>query len=185
MSVKLSPAQQAWVTRRANGTAKPVAAEVAERDKTIESVMTIALATVDGLSQIIGSFSFVEKGKPVDLTRLSDDDKALLSIRLVAITDKPESGCVLIGYDRLQIHLIGGTASDYESIIPVAKRLDSVISTSRDDSEDSSFAMAVQAVSWNLRINWIDCDGKRSKRGAVYTTIETLTDSVLGLYGQG
>ena len=184
MSGSLNPAQKAWETRRKNGTANPAnpAPIATARDKDIELVMIIHMGESQGYAHIDCGFTFIRKGKGIDLSALSKDDMALISIHLVATTTTTDSNAELSGYDHTQISISDGTVSDLESILPKMRSLDSMLQTAMLDADDTKFAMALQAIAWNLRVDHIEYDGKRTKRGIAYTIGETLTESVLSLY---
>lgn len=178
--VEKNAAQKAWDTRRANGHAKPVVGPaIIERHPDTELLMIIGMALDGTMPCLTGSFRFVGKlGKPVEASSLNDADRALLSIRIVSVLGPDKA---ISGHDAMQCNLSSASVSDIESILPVMRSLDSVLAQSTLDSEDSSLAMAIQAVSWNLRVHGIEYDGKRSKRGAVYPLVETLTESMVKL----
>jgi hypothetical protein len=185
MAKSPNAADKAWITRRANGNG-PVAsnATTAERHPDIELIMSIGLGLnqSDNTSEITCSFMFANKGKPVDPSSLSADDRALLSIRLMACTTTADSKASIVGHDRTMVCLSSATVADLESILPRMKLLDSALATAFEQSEDSSLGMAIQAISWDLRVQWIDYNSKRTKRGIAYTIGESITDSVMALY---
>lgn len=185
MSVILSPAQKAWATRRANGSVKPAAvpATTERGDTRIVSVMVLGISEVESLPCVTGSFRFIGvDGKAPDEDLLTPVDKALLSVRLVSIADEAKPGSKMGGHEYMTAYLSDATVSDLESILQVMRSLDSVLSEAREQSEDSSLAMAMQAISWHLRIQVIEYDGKGSKRGAIYPLVENLTENMLALY---
>jgi len=184
MSGTLSPAQKAWVTRRGNGTASPATSAIPDvRNPDIDLIMTIGLGESDGLAQITCSFVFMHKNKPAEMSALSMDDRSLLSIRLVSSTSSADTHATLIGHDKTRVTILDGCASDLVSILPRMQTLDSELAKVFSDSEDSSFPMALQAISWNLRVSFIEYDGKRTKRGIAYAIGESVSESVLALYG--
>jgi hypothetical protein len=182
MAAILNSAQKAWETRRRNGTATAAPATNAERAAGHELIMTIGLSEANGLSAISASFHFEQAGKAVLEATLIPEDSALCHVRLVSSIQMVESVPTLAGHDHVQAHIDGCGSDVVASILPLMLRLDSLLSKRREDSEDSSFPMAVQCLSWDQRVAWVVCDGKRTKRGAVYSTMETVADSVIALH---
>ena len=155
-------ALKAWDTRRANGGSQPPAKGAAPeaRNPDIHLYMNIGVADSDGLPEISCSFSFMDKNKLAEISALSMEDRALLAIRLVS----------------------GGTADSLDSILPKMRVLDSMLNKTFEDSEDSTLPMAIQAISWHLRCDWIVFDGNRTKRGIAYMIGEKVIESVMALY---
>jgi hypothetical protein len=177
-------ALKAWDTRRANsGVTTPSKPGIPEpRNPDIDLIMTIGVGESDGLPEITCSFVFMNKNKVAELSSISMEDRALLSIRLVSGGTTADSNAQFLGHDRTRVYISGGTADHLDAILPKMRTLDSVLAKAFADSEDSSLPMAIQAISWNLRCDWIAFEGKRQKRGTAYPMGESVIESILSLY---
>ena len=179
-------ALKAWDTRRANGGSQPPAKGAAPeaRNPDIHLYMNIGVADSDGLPEISCSFSFMDKNKPAEISALSMEDRALLAIRLVSGGTTADKSATFTGHDKTRVFLSGGTADSLDSILPKMRVLDSMLNKTFEDSEDSTLPMAIQAISWHLRCDWIVFDGNRTKRGIAYMIGEKVIESVMALYSR-
>jgi hypothetical protein len=197
MSKVLNSADKAWITRRANeaaamGKAAPAKAAAPanaapaapEADIIMYIRLSIPAADTDSMPAIMATFQHELAGKPVSSDKLSSDQLALEAITLVSHVIHADSGIVFSGHGNVCLSIQQASASELQSILPMMVQLDSMLATTREDSEDSSLPMAMQALSWNRRVAWVDYDGKRSKRGSIYPLIEGICSEVAGLYGK-
>jgi hypothetical protein len=142
--------------------------------------MSIKVGQTGGISRIVCTFGF--ESSSGNLSDIPTSDSAMRDICLMAVTDSADKPTSFTGYGEVIGTIENGTVADFEAVTKTMRDLNMVISKSAADSEDSSFAMAVQAVTWNRRVNWIEFDGNRTKRGPVYSLVENICTQILDSY---
>lgn len=190
MVVLLTPGQiaahKAWETRRnavpvvrqftANGkpvAAGPVAAPAAPAS---DLIMLLSIGQQDGLAMVRAGFAYAGSD-----TGLSADQMALPSVYLESIRTS-EADATMVGHDTVVLHMTGIKVDTAQAAVTMGNRLNAMLATGRMDSEDSSLPMALQAMAWGMRADWIEYEGKRTKRSGIYALAESMLESINGLY---
>ena len=106
---------------------------------------------------------------------LNEDDRALSSIFLRASADDRGDEPALVGFDRVRVKLESPDLAAIDRVTPFMRRLDRFLEMVREESEDTSFAKAIDSLAAHLRVArivWWDenVSEQHAKRGSAYKT---------------
>lgn len=172
-------AQKAWETRRARDSGK--SHDASERGAGVCPELWIEEAG----TRLSVAIRFALDGARAPDEQLSETDRALRDLRLFAWNDLNMTPA-LFGYDVLRLDGYNATVETLERVLPAMRRVDRFLAAVRKESEDDSFAKAVESLAAHMRVTRVvhvrDGVETETKRGAAYITAHKIAESFLALH---